>query len=148
MFHTYGAVLEALRMRGVSPATLSAAVATAGESGRALRDVLVDDGMVTDGEFAEALADAYGLTAVELDNFPIDAAATAKIPVAMARRHRVLGVAMDDDEIVVAIADPGDVLALDDVRAVTGMTVRPVVASRADLLHMIERFQRSENDLD
>ena len=148
MFHTYGAVLEALRMRGVSPATLSAAVATASDSGRPLRDVLVDDGMVTDGEFAEALADAYGLTAVELDNFPIDAAATAKIPIAMARRHRVLGIAMDDEEIVVAITDPGDVLALDDVRAVTGMTVRPVVASRADLLHSIERFQRAENDLD
>jgi type IV pilus assembly protein PilB len=148
MFHTYGAVLEALRMRGVSPSTLSAAVASAGESGRPLRDVLVDDGMVTDGEFAEALAEAYGLTAVELDKFPVDVAATAKIPLAMARRHRVLGVAMDDEEIVVAITDPGDVLALDDVRAVTGMTVRPVVAARADLLHMIERFQRAENDLD
>ena len=135
MFHTYGAVLEALRMRGISPATLSAAVATAGETGRPLRDVLVDDGMVTDNEFAEALADAYGLTAVELDNFPIDAAATAKIPVAMARRHRVLGMAMNDDEIVVAITDPGDVLALDDVRAATGMTVRPVVASRGRAAH-------------
>ena len=112
-------------MRGVSPSTLSAAVATAGESGRPLRDVLVDDGMVTEVEFAEALAEAYGLNAVELDKFPIDVAATAKIPLAMARRHRVLGVAMDDDEIVVAIADPGDVLALDDVRAATGMTRAP-----------------------
>ena len=37
----------------------------------------------------------------------------------------MLGIAIDDDELVVAIADPGDVVALDDIRAATGMVVRP-----------------------
>jgi type IV pilus assembly protein PilB len=148
MYQTHGPILEALRTRGVSSTVLSAAVTGAEESGRSLRDVLVDDGIVTEVELAEALAQAYGLNSVDLVGYPIDAAATAKIPVALARRHRVLGISIDDDEIVVAIADPGDVLALDDVRAATGLSVRPVVAARDELLKAIDRFQRSENDLD
>jgi type IV pilus assembly protein PilB len=148
MYQTHGPILEALRVRGVSPTVLSAAVTASDESGRALRDVLVDDGIVTEIELAEALAQAYGIKSLDLDGYPIDAAATAKIPFALARRHRLLGISLDDEEIVVAIADPGDVLALDDVRAATGLTVRPVVVARDELTKAIERFQRSETDLD
>jgi type IV pilus assembly protein PilB len=145
---THGPILEALRVRGVSPTVLAAAVTASDDSSRALRDVLVEDGIVTEVELAEALAQAYGLKSVDLVGYPIDAAATAKIPFALARRHRLLGIALDDDEIVVAVSDPGDVLALDDVRAATGLAVRPMVAPRDELLKAIERFQRSETDLD
>jgi type IV pilus assembly protein PilB len=148
MYQTHGPILDALRVRGVSSTVLSAAVSASDESGRPLRDVLVDDGIVTEVELAEALAQAYGVKSVDLDSYPIDAAATAKIPFALARRHRLLGISLDDDEIVVAVADPGDVLALDDVRAATGLTVRPVVVARDELAKAIERFQRSETDLD
>ena len=148
MYQTHGPILEALRVRGVSSTVLSAAVSASDESGRALRDVLLGDGIVTEIELAEALAQAYGLKCVDLVGYPIDAAATAKIPVALARRHRVLGISLDDDEIVVAVADPGDVLAMDDVRAATGLTVRPVVVARDELIKAIDRFQRSETDLD
>src|SRR3954452_8682370 len=148
MYQTYGPILEPLRARGVSPTVLSAAVTAAEGSARPLRDVLIDDGIVTEIELAEALAQAYGLTSIDLVGYPIDAAATAKIPVLLARRHRVLGISIDDNEIVVAVADPGDVLALDEVRAATGLSVRPVVAARDELLKAIDRFQRSENDLD
>jgi type IV pilus assembly protein PilB len=148
MYQTYGPVLEALHARGVSPAVLSSAVTASEDSGRPLRDVLVAEGVVTEVELAEALAYAYGLSYVDLDGYAVDAAATAALPFALARRHRVLGIAIDDDEIVVAVADPGDVMALDDVRAATGLSVRPVVVARDELLKAIERFQRSENDLD
>ncbi|MDT4942417.1 MAG: type pilus assembly protein PilB [Pseudonocardiales bacterium] len=148
MYQTQGPILEALRVRGVSPTLLSAAITASDDSGRTLSDVLVGDGIVTEIELAEALADAYGLHAVDLGAYPIDAAATAKIPFAMSRRHKVLGISLDDDEIVVALADPGDVLALDDVRAATGLQVRPVVVARDELTKAIDRFQRSEADLD
>src|SRR3954469_331172 len=148
MYQTHGPFLEALRVRGVSPGVLAAAIETSEDSGRLLRDVLVDDGIVTEVELAEALALAYGLKAVDLGNYPIDASATGAMPFALARRHRVLGIAVEGDEIIVAVADTGDVLALDDVRAATGLVVRPVVVARDELSKAIERFQRSENDLD
>jgi type IV pilus assembly protein PilB len=148
MYQTYGPVLEALRVRGLSAAVLDDAVRSSDDTGRPLRDVLVDQGVVTEIELAEALAEAYGIKSVDLAAYPIDLAAAARIPVAMARRHRVLGIAIDDDEIVLALADPGDVLAIDDIRAATGLSVRPVVVARDELNKALDRFQRSENDLD
>jgi type IV pilus assembly protein PilB len=143
-----GPVVDALRQRGVGESALEHALDVAAETGRTLRDVLVDEQIVTEIELAEALAEAYGLKSVDIISYPIDLAAAAKIPVALSRRHRVLGIAMDDEEIIVAVADPGDVIAIDDVRASTGMTVRAVVAARDELNKAIDRFQRSESDLD
>jgi type IV pilus assembly protein PilB len=148
MYQTYGPVLEALRLRGVAPTALQQALRDADSSGRPLHEVLVDDRLVTDEELAAALADVYGLQSVDLVGYPIDAAAAARIPLPISRRHRVLGIAFDDDGIVVAVADPGDVLALDDVRAATGLAVRPVVAAREELNKAVDRFQRTEQDLD
>jgi type IV pilus assembly protein PilB len=148
MYQTQGPVLAALRIRGLDGAQLDQAARTAHETGKSLSDVLVDQRVVTEIELAEATAEAYGIKSVDLVGYPIDAAATAKIPVALARRHRVLGIALDDNEIVVALADPGDVLAIDDVRASTGLLVRPVVVARDELQKALDRFQRAETDLD
>ena len=148
MYDSQAPLLDALRVRGMRPELLETAVKSAEESGRPLRDVLISQGAATEVELAEALADAYGLKSIDLGAYPIDAAAAAKLPFALARRHRVLGIALDDVEIVVAITDPGDVLALDDVRAATGMIVRPVVVARDELMKALDRFQRAENDLD
>jgi type IV pilus assembly protein PilB len=148
MYQANGAMLDALRVRGLSAAVLDEAVRTAHETGRQLNDVLIDQRVITEIELAEALAEAHGIKSVDLHGYPIDLAAAAKIPMPLSRRHRVLGIAIDDEEIVVAIADPGDVLALDDVRAATGLVVRPVVAARDELNKAIDRFQRADNDLD
>jgi type IV pilus assembly protein PilB len=148
MYGDHEPVLEALRARGIAPDVLTNAVREAEESGRILRYVLVDQGAVTEVELAEAIADAYGLESIDLVGYPIDVAAAAKIPMALARRHRILGIAFEGDEFVVAIVDPGDVVALDDVRAATGMIIRPVVVARDELMKAIDRFQRAENDLE
>ncbi|MDT4913716.1 MAG: type pilus assembly protein PilB [Pseudonocardiales bacterium] len=148
MYQANGAMLDALRVRGLSAAVLDEAVRAAHETGRQLNDVLIDQRVITEIELAEALAEAHGIKSVDLHGYPIDLAAAAKIPMPLSRRHRVLGIAIDDEEIVVAIGDPGDVLALDDVRAATGLIVRPVVAARDELNKAIDRFQRADNDLD
>jgi type IV pilus assembly protein PilB len=62
-------------------------------------------------------------------------------------RHRLLGVGINGDELVVAITDPDDVVALDDIRAATGMTIHPVVAARSELRKLIDRLKRDDSDL-
>jgi type IV pilus assembly protein PilB len=116
-------VLDALRSRGADPAALSRAALEADASHRPLRDVLVANQLVSEVELAEATAAVYGLKTIDLNGYPIDSAASEKIPLAMAKRHGVLGIALHGFEIVVAISDPGDVVALDDIRAATGMVV-------------------------
>jgi len=101
MYQTHGPVLDALRVRGLSNEILDEAVRSADETGRPLRDVLIDQRVVTEIELAETLAEAYGLKSVDLVGYPIDLAAAAKIPVPLARRHRVLGIAIDDSTLAV-----------------------------------------------
>jgi type IV pilus assembly protein PilB len=147
MNHTFHSLLDALKRQGVDPRAVERAAAEAEQSGRSIRSVLINDHVVTEAQLTEASADAYGITSIDLAGYPIDAAAVAKIPLALVLRHRLLGLAITEDEIVVGVTDPGDVVALDDVRAATGLMVRPVVVARSELRKIIDRLQREENDL-
>ncbi|MGC9669235.1 GspE/PulE family protein [Planosporangium sp. 12N6] len=147
MYETFRPLLDALQRRGAEPRALERAAAEAERTGRSIRAVLINDHVVTETQLTEASADAYGINFVDLVGYPIDPAAMAKIPLSLVLRHRVLGLSVNDHEIVVGITDPGDVVALDDVRAATGLTVRPVVVARTELRKIIDRLRREENDL-
>jgi type IV pilus assembly protein PilB len=144
---SYRPLLDALQARGADAAALQEAAEEAERSGRSIRDVLINDLVVTEIELIEASADVNGLNSVDLVGYPIDAAALAKIPLALTLRHRVLGIAINEDELVVAVSDPNDVVALDDIRAATGMKIRPVVAARTELRKIIDRLKREGSDL-
>lgn len=142
------AIVAALRTRGMSDEVIQQAVTTAELTSRPLRTVLVDDQIVTEFQLASAVAEAYGVEAVELSNFPVDPAAMNKLPLTLARRHRMLPIAVNDTTITVAVGDPGDVLALDDIRAATGLVVRPLVVTKDDLDRLLDRYTRASTDLD
>jgi type IV pilus assembly protein PilB len=147
---TYAAnrlLLDALQARGVDGRSLEDAAHEADRSGRSLRDILINDRVCTEMELTEASADARGFKGVDLLAYPIDATAMAKIPLTLVIRHRVLGIALDGDDLVVAISDPHDVVALDDISSATGMHIVPVVAARTDLRTLIDRLKREDSDL-
>ena len=108
---------------------------------------LMEQGVLNSSQIASARAAQLGLPFVELLEFPIDRAAVAKVPAALARRHEVLPVAMTGDLLTVAMWNPGDVFALDDVRAATRMRVSTVVAERSDLRTAINRYLRADGEL-
>jgi type IV pilus assembly protein PilB len=147
MFSSDRPLLDALQERGIDAHALDDAVEEAQRSDRSLRDVLINDLIVTEVELTEALADAHGINSVDLVGYPLDAAAMAKIPLSLVVRHRVLGIGMNGDSLVVAVSDPSDVVAMDDVRAATRMAVVPVVAARSELRKIIDRLKREESDL-
>jgi type IV pilus assembly protein PilB len=147
VYETFRPLLDALERLGVDPAALQRAAAEAERTGRSIRAVLINDHVVTETQLTEASAESHGIKFVDLVGYPIDPAAIAKIPLSLALRHRVLGLSVNDYEIVVGITDPGDVVALDDVRAATGLVVRPVVVARTELRKIIERLRREENNL-
>jgi type IV pilus assembly protein PilB len=147
MFASYRPLLEALEARGVDGAALQAAGEHAERSGRSIRDILINEHIVTEQLLTEASADAQAIKSVDLATYPIDAAAVAKIPLSLVTRHHVLGISMTGDELVVALSDPNDVMALDDIRAATGMHVVPVVAARSELRKLIDRRKREDSHL-
>lgn len=142
------AIVAALRERGTSDFVLDSAVVTAETSGRSLRSVLLDDQILTEFEYAVAVADVYGVEAVELSNYMVDTSAMTIIPLSLARRHRMLPIAATSTTVTVALADPGDVIALDDIRAATGRVVYPVVVAQDELTKLLDRYTRDSTDLD
>jgi type IV pilus assembly protein PilB len=144
---TFRPLLDALKQIGIDPLAVDSAAEEAQRSGRSVRAVLINDQVVTEEQLTAAAARAFGINTVDLVSFQPDPAALKKIPLPVVLRHRVLGLSMADGELVVGVTDPGDVVALDDVRAATGMVVRPVVVARSEVRRIIERLQRESSDL-
>jgi type IV pilus assembly protein PilB len=117
-------------------------------SGRSLGRVLVEQGVLSESQLVAALATQIGLRFVDLSEFPVDGSAVTRVPNAVCRRYTVLPVGYEDGKLLVAMADPANVFAIDDIRSLTGMDVKPAVATRADVLAAINRYHRADSELD
>ncbi len=116
--------------------------------GRSLGRVLVEGQVITEAQLVAALAYQIGLPFVDLTERTIDGAAVILIPAAVCRRHLVLPIGFEGSRLVLAMADPANVFALDDVRSLTGLEPRPVVVTRDDLQAAIERHCRDDAELE
>ena len=138
---------EILVIRGLMPITsLDLATGDPASDEATVRE-LVEGGVVTESQVASARAAQLGLPFVDLTEYPVERSAVALVNPQLLRRHEVLPIGRDGERLLLAMADPRDVLALDDVRAAVHLQVRPVVAERADLLAAIGRLVRSDGEL-
>ncbi len=117
-------------------------------SGKMLGRILVDQGALTEAQLVAALATQIGMPFVDLSDMVIDGNAVGRLPGAVCRRHHVLPIGIENNFLILAMADPANVIARDDVRSLTGMDVRPVVAVRHDVDAAIDRVYRADSDLD
>ncbi len=103
-----------------------------------LGEILIERGLITDAQLMSAVAERMGLEFVELTGHPIDPVAASLVPEAIGRRHGIIPIAFDDDgRLRLAMSDPSNVLAIDDVRTLTGHRIQPVAATREDILAAI-----------
>jgi len=123
----------------ISREDLAAVVASNG-SNHPLHDLLVDRGLVTPAQLMAAVAEQMGIEFVELVGHPIDTLAASLVPDVLARRHAMLPIGFDEhNRLRLAMADPTNVLAIDDVRTLTGRQVEPLVAAREEILEAIAK---------
>ncbi len=115
------------------------------ETGMPLGRILVEEGFVKETDLVRTLAGHIGLDFVSLDEVTIDPSATALVPEALARRYAAIPIGFDDGALIVAMADPANVLAIDDIRAITGMDVRPKVATRTEVEDAISRMAQFDD---
>ncbi|MDJ0337809.1 ATPase, T2SS/T4P/T4SS family [Cryobacterium sp. PH31-O1] len=108
---------------------------------------LVDSGAISEIDFARARAAQANLPFVELFDYTIDPIALALVSPGLCRRHEVLPIAIAGGELVLAMVNPGNVVALDDVRESAKMRVAAVVAERSDLLAALARVHRADSEL-
>src|SRR3954467_4374040 len=107
---------------------------------KSLGRVLIDLGMIKESDLVRALAEQVGLEFVDLADFQIDTVATALLPEALAKRYRALPIGERDGRLLVAMSDPANVYALDDIRTITGREVEPIVATAADVTAAIRKY--------
>lgn len=102
----------------------------------------------TPREAAIALAARLGLAYVDLTEFAVDASVVSLVPDSMARRNVALPISRAGDRIVVALADPGNVVVLDDVAAVVRAPIVSVVAEPEAILAAIDRYHRVDSEVE
>jgi type IV pilus assembly protein PilB len=127
---------------------LGTALAEQQRLGRSLGRVLIDLGLVREPDLVSALARKIGLNFVDLTEFQIDPSAASLIPEQVARRYRALPIGYEDSMLVVAMSDPANVFALDDIRTITGKQVKPVVATASDVDQAIRRYGQFDQSVE
>jgi type IV pilus assembly protein PilB len=132
----------------VSSGQLEAAYEEQERVGRALGRVLIEQGVLTESQLVSALATQIGLRFVDLSEFAVDGSAVGRVPGPVCRRHSAIPIGFEDGRLLVAMADPANVFAVDDIRSLTDMDVKPVVATRGDVAAAIDRYYRADSDLD
>ena len=132
----------------VTEGQLMAALDEQSTRGESLGRVLVDIGMLSEAQLVQALARQVGMEFVELADYPVDRTAVALLPGTVCRRYTVLPVGFAGGALVLAMSNPGNVVAVDDARAISGMAVRTVVATHDDLTAAIDRYCRADEEID
>src|SRR6266545_3450939 len=90
-----------------------------------LGQILLEQGLINNEQLEKALAAQVGLDFVDLSEHQIDPLAASLRPEQLARRYRALPVGERDGKLLVAMSDPANVFALDDIRAITNRDVQP-----------------------
>src|SRR3954452_24983049 len=125
---------------------VEAAVVEAKASGRPTGQVLVQRGSITEDQLARIMAARFGMPFVDLTVFPVDRAAAALLPPEAARRYLAVPVALEPDgRLLVAMADPSDVLAIDDLRLVTEHGIRPAAAPPDGVRQLVASLGRLDD---
>lgn len=134
----------------ISEARLNEGLALSAETERPLGRVLVEEGLVDERDLVRALAKHIGVEYVNLADVTIDPAAASMIPESLARRYVAIPFAFEGEKLVVALSDPANVLAIDDIRAISGRDIVARVAAKSDVeeaLQSIAGLDDSVSDL-
>ncbi len=109
--------------------------------GGKLGSIVVRSGFCSDQDIVSFLGMQYGVPAADLEQWPpIDASVIALIPKDLAQRHKVLPLQRTGNVLTLAMSDPTDIFAMDDVRFHTGYNVDPVVSSEMGLARAVEKY--------
>jgi type IV pilus assembly protein PilB len=137
-----------LEMDFATTEQVEAAVTEARSSGMTPEQVLLNAGTINSDQLARATSERFGLDHLDLNSFEIDLGAMNLIPSQAAKRYGAIPVAfVGDDTLLVAMSDPTNVRAVDDISIMTGLDVRPAVASAEDIDAAVSNATRLDSSI-
>jgi type IV pilus assembly protein PilB len=137
-----------LKEKIISQEQLSQALRSQKETGARLGSVLVKLGFVTDEEVTNCLSRQYGVPAINLSYFDVDASVVKLVPYETAKRYQILPLSRVGSSLTIAMVDPTNVFAMDEIKFMTGFNVEPVVASESSIIEWIEKAYGSTQEED
>jgi type IV pilus assembly protein PilB len=109
-----------------------------------VKDILLNEGMITNKELLAVLSEELKLPPFDLSKYKIDPDIIKIIPERLARQYNLICVSQIGSTITVAMSDPMNIFALDDLRALTGKDTDPVLATESDIRKAIEKYYHPE----
>ncbi len=129
--------------------TVEEGVAAARAQGRPTGVVLVERGILRHDQLARVVAERFGLDFVDLSVYDLDMGAVSLIGIQAAKRYQAVPVGFTDDgAVLLAMANPTNVLTIDDVGMMTGRRIRPAAASVEDLNLLLARLARMDESIE
>lgn len=111
-------------------------------------EMMVEDGLISEDQLSQVLAEWLGVESIGLAEVDIDNFAATLIPEKMARRYGVIPVRfVDDNTLLVAMVDPTNVFAIDDLRMMTGFDITPAIATAEEVFSQISKVHRLDESV-
>jgi type IV pilus assembly protein PilB len=129
-----------LKEKRITPEQLQDALNYQRTTGGKLGANLVKLGFVKDEDITALLSKQYGVPSIALNQFEIDPAVIKLVPAETARKYQIVPLSRAGATLTIAMTDPTNVFAMDDVKFMTGYNVEPVVASEIALLDSIDKY--------
>ncbi len=129
-----------LKEKRITPEQLQQALNHQKANGGKLGHNLVSMGLVKDEEITALLSRQYGVPSINLAQFEIDAAVIKLIPADTAQKYQIVPLSRAGATLTIAMTDPTNVFAMDDIKFMTGYNVEPVVASEAAVVDAIQKY--------
>jgi len=129
-----------LKEKRISPEQLQEALNYQKANGGKLGMNLVKLGFVTDEEITALLSRQYGVPSINLAEFAIDQGVIKLVPPETAQKYQIVPLSRSGATLTIAMTDPTNVFAMDDLKFMTGYNVEPVVASETAVMEAIQRY--------
>src|SRR5204862_1316024 len=129
-----------LKEKRITPDQLQQALNHQKANGGKLGFNLVKMGFVKDEEITALLSKQYGVPSINLTQFEIDPAVIKLIPADTAQKYQIVPLSRAGATLTIAMTDPTNVFAMDDIKFMTGYNVEPVVASETAVIEAIQRY--------
>src|SRR5262245_1905836 len=129
-----------LKEKRITPEQLQEALNNQKAGGGKLGYNLVKMGFVKDEDITALLSKQYGVPSISLSQFEIDPAIIKLISADTARKYQVVPLSRSGGTLTIAMTDPTNVFAMDDIKFMTGYSIEPVVASEAAVMDAIQKY--------
>jgi len=122
----------------ISDEEIEGILKTQQETGENLQKIIVEQGILKEDEMMEALAEEIGVRYVDISNMEIDPTVVVLIPEEMARRHQIIAIDKIEEKLIVAMANPLDVFAYDELKIRLGFSIEAVFANSENITRALD----------